>query len=194
MWVAYRMKIRLRSIAVCIAPIFLGVSLAGNALPDHQKSIDLNNEQKIWLDTHNRERLSLGAPALAWDDRLAKDAQSWAEELARTRRFEHALQKGDETDQGENLWMGTASRFSPTEMVGSWIEEKKDYKTGPFPQVSKTGKWADVGHYVQLIWSNTRKLGCAKATAAGNDYLVCRYFPSGNWEGQYAIKPDKPKS
>jgi hypothetical protein len=187
------MKICLRSITVCLAPVFLGGSLAGNALPDHSKSIDLNAEQRIWLDTHNRERVALGSPALAWDKALAKDAQAWADELARTRQFEHAPQKGDATDQGENLWMGTASRFAPHEMVNSWIDEKKDYKAGPFPKVSKTGKWADVGHYVQLIWSDTRKVGCAKATAAGDDYLVCRYFPAGNWEGQYAIKTDKPK-
>ncbi len=171
------MKTLSRSIALFALPFILGNSTA-------ETRPSLNAEQVAWLKSHNEERIALGVPPLQWDRGLAQDAQSWANQMARTRQFEHAPQKGDESDQGENLWMGTAGRFAPHEMVNGWIEEKKDFVRGPFPKVSKTGKWADVGHYVQLVWADTQKVGCAKSTAAGDDYLVCRYYPAGNWEGQ----------
>jgi uncharacterized protein YkwD len=144
----------------------------------------LTAQQQTWLDTHNAERARMGVAPLRWDTELERDARSWATSLANTRSFEHAPQRGDETDQGENLWMGTKNGYRSEEMVGAWIAEKRDYRSGIFPSVSKTGNWKDVGHYVQLIWHNTNRVGCAAAEGGGDEYLVCRYFPAGNWEGE----------
>jgi Cysteine-rich secretory protein family len=131
------------------------------------------------LATHNAERSRVGAPPLVWDSDLAKSATAWAVELAKTGAFEH--QKQD--DQGENLWMGTAEAYQPEEMVDGWVEERKYFKSGRFPEVSTTQDWSDVGHYTQLIWKTTTKVGCAKAVGNGSDFLVCRYSPPGNWMG-----------
>ena len=40
------------------------------------------------------------------------------------------------------------------------------------------------GHYTQVVWRNTREVGCAVARNGSDDFLVCRYWPSGNWMGQ----------
>jgi hypothetical protein len=140
------------------------------------------------LASHNRERTALGARPVRWDNSLAAQAQAWADHLARTGRFEHSPSSPlDESTAGENLWTGTAGAFSPEDMVGYWIDEKADFKPGVFPAVSRTGDLQAVGHYTQLIWSRTTRIGCGRATGAGGDVLVCRYVTSGNVVGERPI-------
>jgi Cysteine-rich secretory protein family len=147
------------------------------------------------LASHNEERRALGVAALVWDETLAADAQSWAKHLASKEVFEHAPQRNGALDEGENLWMGTAGAYTPDEMVGAWRDERKYYRNGVFPRVSSTGDWQDVGHYTQLIWHSTKRVGCALARGKDNEYLVCRYAPPGNWMGQNALGSpiEKPK-
>ena len=140
---------------------------------------------KTLLDRHNFYRAQVGVPALKWSDRLASNAQGWANNLAS--RGGKTLQHSSGSGEGENLWMGSAGYFSQQTMVDGWGEEKKYYKPGVFPDVSTTGNWSDVGHYTQLVWRNTTEVGCAIATAGGNDILVCRYSPPGNYMGQKAF-------
>lgn len=140
------------------------------------------------LAAHNRERAAIGVPALAWDAKLAADAKRWADALAATGAFEHS--PADPTDpevQGENLWAGTKGAWAPEEMVGLWIAEKRDYRPGVFPAVSKSGDLAKVGHYTQVIWRKTRKVGCALARGAREDVLVCRYSEGGNVLGEAVV-------
>jgi uncharacterized protein YkwD len=136
------------------------------------------------LASHNAERARLGVKPLAWSDDLAAKARKWAEHLAATNTFEHAVISKAEGDQGENLWMGTRDSYEAEEMVQAWIDERTMFKSGKFPANSTTGNWTDVGHYTQLIWQGTSRLGCAVATNRNDDYLVCRYDPPGNWVGQ----------
>lgn len=138
------------------------------------------------LAAHNREREQMGAPALAWDERLAGEAREWAGELVRVRALRHSGgSKG--SGEGENLWMGTAGYFSPEQMVGAWIAEKRDYRPGVFPAVSRTGDWTRVGHYTQIIWGRTRRIGCAIAGDGGSEVLVCRYALPGNVVGERPV-------
>ena len=88
------------------------------------------------LAVHNAERARLNQTPLIWEQALAKEAAIWANALASSRRFEHAQQ----SKHGENLWMGTRSAYSIEEMAGYWIDERKSYKQGQFPNVSRTGK------------------------------------------------------
>ena len=139
------------------------------------------NFNSILLTVQNAERERIGVPELTWNNNLAAQAQSWAESLARRGAFEHS---SGGSGQGENLWMGTAGAFSPEEMIGGFIDEVEYFQPGRFPSVSRTGNWADVGHYSQIVWPETREVGCALARGRGNDVLVCRYWPAGNVMGQ----------
>jgi Cysteine-rich secretory protein family len=136
------------------------------------------------LVTHNSARKTFGSAPLVWSDALAARAKAYAEIIARTRRFEHDPQTGRRPRDGENLFSGTRGAYRYAEMVQLWIDERADFVAGPFPNVSRSGDWSQVGHYTQLIWPGTREVGCAVASNADDDILVCRYFPAGNVVGQ----------
>ncbi len=133
------------------------------------------------LASHNAERSRLGIAPLAWNPQLAQQARAWAQSLSARRMFHHSRNSGG---AGESLWMGTSGAYSPEEMIEAFIEEKRYFRPGRFPGVSRTGRWSDVGHYTQLIWPATRELGCALVKGRSDDVLVCRYFPAGNVIGQ----------
>jgi hypothetical protein len=118
------------------------------------------------LDLHNRERAAVGSPPIEWDAHLAADAAEWTGE--------------PDNGQGENLFLGTRGAFDLDAMIGFWSVEKTDLK--------RLANWEDdfhtVGHYTQMVWNTTTHVGCAVASNADDDYLVCRYSPAGNVEGE----------
>ena len=135
------------------------------------------------LAAHNVERARAGVAPLVWDNALGTAAASYATRMAMSGRFAHSdrsLRRGT----GENLWMGTRGAFSVETMVGGWASEKRYFVPGVFPNVSRSGNWADVGHYTQMIWPTTQRVGCALATNGRSDYLVCRYATAGNIDGR----------
>ena len=134
------------------------------------------------LDAHNRERAAFGSPPLAWDPALAAGAQSHAQSLASLRALRHSPRSA-RPGQGENLWIGTRGAYPLQSMVGTWAAERRHFRPGRFPAISRTGNWAEVGHYTQMVWPTTSRLGCALASSARWDVLVCRYSPPGNVDG-----------
>lgn len=134
------------------------------------------------VESQNLERERLGLNNMAWDPSLAAAAAGYASELASTNRWQHSAWE-TRVGQGENLWMGTRAAFTPEEMVGGWLAERRMFHSGTFPNVSTSGSWHDVGHYTQLIWPATDRVGCAVRSNADYDYLVCRYSGPGNVMG-----------
>jgi Cysteine-rich secretory protein family/Beta/Gamma crystallin len=135
------------------------------------------------LNAHNRYRAEVGVPPLQWSDSLAADAQPWADYLASLGGF--TLIHSQAPGQGENLFVGGPSgAFGYTRMVDDWGYEQQSFVPGPFTGVGSDGN--PTGHYTQMIWRSTTHVGCAIATSGdGNDFLVCRYSPQGNVDGQY---------
>jgi len=146
----------------------------------------VNPFARALLEQHNRARDGAGVPRLAWSSKLAGEAQAWAEVLAREGRMRHAPREVS-GGAGENLWMGSAGYYGPDTMIGAFVDEQRVYRHVPFgTEVSTTGQWQDVGHYTQVVWRDTREVGCAVVSGAKDDFLVCRYWPAGNWWGQVA--------
>jgi hypothetical protein len=136
------------------------------------------------LAAHNYERARVSAPALRWDPYLAASAAAYARVLPRRGALQHSP-RASRPGQRENLWMGPRGLYSPEQMVGAWVAERRLFRPGVFPHVSRTGNWGDVSHYTQLIWRGTTRVGCAMHAAGRFDYLVCRYSPPGNIDGKY---------
>ena len=136
------------------------------------------------LAAHNAERAVAGTPPLKWAESLEAEARVWARELIGSNRFAHDPAPHG---HGENLWTGWGTRvWTPEAMVGEWIAEKAHYRHGVFPNVSRTAKWSDVGHYTQVVWRDTTHVGCAVETRGDRSVLACRYSPPGNVDGRSA--------
>ncbi len=131
------------------------------------------------LAAHNAYREPLGLVPLQWSDQLAAQAQQWAEHLADIGQLVHS-------GSGQNLAMASAGTETLTQLVDLWGGEAQDFVNGNFPDISTTGNWEDVGHYTQIIWRSTRRVGCGGAEENGMDFLVCDYDPPGNVMGEKA--------
>lgn len=134
------------------------------------------------LDLHNRERAAAGVAPARWDPALAAQAQGYAQVLARSGRLVHASRTA-RMGQGENLAMGTRGYYSPIALAAGWAAERRHFRSGYFPAVSRTGRWRDVGHYTQMIWPTSTRVGCGSAAGRTMLVLVCRYAPAGNRDG-----------
>ena len=61
-----------------------------------------------------------------------------------------------------------------------WYDEVKDYD-----YATGQSKGGAVGHFTQVVWKNSKKLGCGHATKDNGHYayVTCRYSPPGNYIG-----------
>jgi len=130
---------------------------------------------------HTKIRAEVKAESLTWSKELAAYAQKWADHLAATKcDLAHRPFSGEwEQKYGENLFAGSAKFFGVIDAVKLWENEKKDYKG----QAIGSGN-SNFGHYTQLVWKNTKQVGCGKAQCKDNLIVVCNYDPPGNVRGQ----------
>ncbi|MBU3077655.1 CAP domain-containing protein [Sphingomonas quercus] len=141
-------------------------------------------EDRLLL-AHNVARRQLGLGPLVWDAALAADAAVWSRHLARVGYLVHSPSDPRDPDpQGENLWAGTKGYYSPEQMVGLWLSERRNYVGGIFPNVSRTGDLEDVGHYTQMVWRSSTTVGCAVVSGEHDQFLTCRYAEGGNVIGE----------
>jgi uncharacterized protein YkwD len=136
---------------------------------------------EVVLESHNRKRKRHCAKPLEWSAELAEVAQGWADTLKkRGCPLEH-----NETKYGENLAAGTASVMTGERAVDIWYEENARYRYGPNEASAATG------HFTQLVWRDSRRLGCGTASCDAKRVWVCNYDPPGNVKGEYAdeVKP-----
>ena len=121
-------------------------------------------------------------PSLTWDQDLAAIAQAYAENCV----FEHSMAP----DLGENLYANTGST-SPEEVVAGWVSEVADYDYDT-NACAPDSQWG-CGHYTQVVWADSLRLGCGVATCTENSPFgssaawqnwVCNYDPPGNWVGE----------
>ena len=124
------------------------------------------NQQET-LQVHNQFRRQHHAPDLVWDDSLADYAKAYVGKCI----FAHSS-----PPYGENLAMGSPSIRAA---VGAWYSEKNLYS------YSRPGFSHATGHFTQVIWKSTTKVGCAYAACNGKNgtygkYWICEYSPAGN--------------
>ncbi|GIM01977.1 hypothetical protein Vretimale_6740 [Volvox reticuliferus] len=142
---------------------------------DHSSPWYLNKD--VALELHNLYRSWHDAPPLAWSDRLAREAQSWADRCW----FEHS-----QTPYGENLALGHPNINA---VVDGWYAESNKY------DFLKPGFNSTTGQFTQLVWVRTSMVGCAIGVCPnGVSYLggrwegklyVCMYWLPGNYAGQF---------
>ncbi len=141
------------------------------------------------LDVHNKYRAEVGSKPLKWSTSLAAGSKQWADHLASINHLVHSP-KPRSPNYGENLHSNTAGWKNYTQMMDGWYAEKQYFKDGVYPDVT-TDITKTVGHYTQMVASNTTEVGCGLNTSNtyNNDFLVCRYYPQGNVQGKSTLYP-----
>jgi uncharacterized protein YkwD len=125
------------------------------------------------LAAHNAVRQRMGIRPLAWSNRLASYAQEWADTLAASGEFKHR----SDPVYGENLFDITWGSVSPSEVVRDWAAQSEDYDY-------KANRCRGIcGHYTQIVWKTTKRVGCAMAKRGNREVWVCNYDPPGNLIG-----------
>ena len=125
---------------------------------------------------HNYWRADVGVGKIEYSEELAKVAFVWAQKLKeKSCAFEHSG-----NGYGENLFKGTKGYYTVADAIDSWGAEKKDYNYNK----NKCKSGAMCGHYTQIVWKNTTKVGCAQIECGGMITWVCNYDPPGNYVGQ----------
>jgi uncharacterized protein YkwD len=126
-----------------------------------------NNIKEQVLLTHNQFRARHYAQPLVWDDRLA----AYAERYANRCEFRHSS-----SPYGENLAAGYPTLAAA---IKFWYDEGAHYS------YSEPGFSMSTGHFTQVVWRATERIGCAYVSCDGRNgtqgkYLVCEYSPAGN--------------
>ena len=164
---------RIALLLSALVSLLTGVSQARASVADHSQL------SAAVLADHNQLRTKLNIPPMAWNEELAHRAAAWADHLARLGYMMHSG-----APEGENIWMGSAGEYSYDIMVRDWADEGRFFRAGYFPNVSTTGNWQDAAHFTQMVWRETRRVGCGVASRDGWDILVCRYSTPGNVLGR----------
>uniref|UniRef100_A0A8C5P3D0 Cysteine-rich secretory protein 3 n=1 Tax=Jaculus jaculus TaxID=51337 RepID=A0A8C5P3D0_JACJA len=144
-------------------------------------STTLRKVQQEIVNKHNALRRSVSPSAsdmlkMEWSAESAARAQQWANRCI----YGHSSREFRKINIscGENLYM--SSRPIPwSQAIQSWYDEHNnfEYAVGPKPTN------AVVGHYTQIVWNTSFRVGCAIAYCPQQFlkfFMVCHYCPAGN--------------
>jgi uncharacterized protein YkwD len=138
--------------------------------------VDLYAEEVIYAFQVYRDKYDLTPFTYSYD--LANNATKWAKYLAENNKFEHS---GGGSHYGESLAGSYYGVFNPAYYIDQWGAEQKLFIPDcTFPDCSTDGLWYNVGHYTQIIWRDTKSVGCGYWTVGDFTVYVCQYWPPGN--------------
>ena len=129
--------------------------------------------------------LDLKIVALPCCVQLCAHAQEWADKLLAEDLFQH--RPGQK--YGENIyssWSSSQAKVHGSVAVDSWYSEISQHSFGTETVGGQTG------HFTQVVWANTKKLGVGVATRGGKVIVVANYDPPGNYRGCYAQNVPPP--
>ncbi|XP_071844138.1 Golgi-associated plant pathogenesis-related protein 1-like [Apostichopus japonicus] len=134
------------------------------------------------LEAHNNYRAQHGAPPLKLNGNINKYAQRWANRCAKKATLQHRKNG----KYGENIHFaydsqGVDSITGATASKAFYDEiSKYNFNSAQFAQ--------GTGHFTQLVWKNSKRMGVGVAFNPKNKnqvYAVFNYDPAGNVQGQF---------
>lgn len=183
---------------LCIHPFGQPGSNCGGGF---QKRGLSNEDARLILHEHNRLRSLVasgnearGAPGpqppannmrlLEWDDELSRVAQSHADQCI----FEHECSDCRRVERfgvGQNLFISFQSNFNERvqwrRAIKAWYEEVAEFSN---QHINPFRFSTPVGHYTQMMWWNTVKIGCGFTMYQEGGWwkklYTCNYGPGGN--------------
>uniref|UniRef100_A0A915KDR4 SCP domain-containing protein n=1 Tax=Romanomermis culicivorax TaxID=13658 RepID=A0A915KDR4_ROMCU len=139
-------------------------------------TLDSNQVQTV-LNMHNQIRSKYGVPALVYDEKLAEFAKNYLESTGLCNMQHNTDTCGFSSDGpvGENIAV-VSGMSSPNVglLVNAWIGEQRFYRGGNMPFSGIKG----MGHFTQMIWHDTKSVGCGLLKCGNQAELICDYFPA----------------
>ncbi|KAJ8299047.1 hypothetical protein KUTeg_023107 [Tegillarca granosa] len=121
-------------------------------------------EQTLIINTHNNYR------AGTWDDEVASIAQKWADNCVTSHDQNYNRFIPGRLQSGQNLYYGSA-KVTWDQPINAWHSEVSDFTFGG------SNNLGQVGHYTQVVWAKSTKIGCGYAKCGSVYYYVCNYSP-----------------
>ncbi len=137
-----------------------------------------NNE---FINNHNKLRNTVGVANISWSNKVASSAQKWADNLQKQGCVMKHSPSSQREGYGENIAWSKGYYMTPSHATNMWGGEKKHYNY----RTNKCQNGKVCGHYTQMVWRNTKHIGCGVAKCAGKtSVMVCQYSPAGNYYGE----------
>ncbi|KAM0072993.1 putative CAP domain-containing protein [Helianthus debilis subsp. tardiflorus] len=116
------------------------------------------NSPQDYLNAHNSARAQVGVGNMVWNATVAAYAQNYANQRIGDCNLVHSG-----GPYGENLAEGSGT-FTGTARGCEFV----------------------CGHYTQVVWRNSIQLGCARVQCTNDGwwFIICSYYPPGNYAGQ----------
>lgn len=131
---------------------------------------------------HNYFRKLHQVPPVTWSSSLQKEAEDWVKYLAENNKFDHSPHNPG------NLYM---TSYRPDEYCSDaiwWFHQEEK-----FYNYSSPGFVRAAGHFTQVIWRNSKRIGAAWAIRNdGRLVLSIKYRPGGNYVGFFANNVFRP--
>ncbi|KAF7996968.1 hypothetical protein HCN44_005245 [Aphidius gifuensis] len=163
--------------------------LYGDKIPTRVLTTSNKKVQRKIVLYHNFFRTRVNPPAanmltMRWHNGAAKAAQKWAEACyALTHDNATGLHIDAFGSCGQNIFISTA-QVPWFFTIKTWFSEYEVFKYG----AHANNDLSLVGHYTQMVWAPTHRVGCGWAKCngtrgpQGRPYFsyVCNYCPAGN--------------
>ncbi|KAL3840626.1 hypothetical protein ACJIZ3_025217 [Penstemon smallii] len=140
-------------------------------------TLTITNEAKQFLNPQNVARYKLKLPPLVWDPKLARYAVWYANQRKADCELEHS-----NGPYGENIFWGSGNGWTPAQAAAAWVSERLGYNYWS----NSCAYGQDCGHYTQIVWKGTKRIGCARVVCSrgGGVFMTCNYDPPGNYMGE----------
>ncbi|XP_037032258.1 cysteine-rich venom protein pseudecin-like [Bradysia coprophila] len=167
----------------------------GDKVPQRMISTKLKRVQRRIVMLHDYFRTKVLPPAsnmlsMQWHNGAARAAQKWADQCrflvhdpVESRAVKHF------PSCGQNIFV-SSHKVHWLFALQSWFVEREQFVYG-----SKHNNSTAVGHYTQMVWAATHKVGCGITKCSGRysprgkpffNY-VCNYCPTGNFEDSLGL-------
>ena len=189
-----------RGAQVSVFYMLVAASATADFTPQQEQAV-LDGHNEIRSDVASglvgNEPTATDMVKLDWDDDLALVAQNWVDQCIwdhnSNRTSEYGALVGGNIYVGENLAVYLTTGSPPNLVdfaLDIWFDEVADYTYGPLTNAAADSS----GHYTQLVWADTHRVGCGLAVCPGTPfgypnytayYIACDYARGGNFIGFY---------
>jgi hypothetical protein len=185
-----------------VAPASSSAITTSAAAPSSTGSSGLAAALQAAVDRHNYHRGNHSDTGdLTWDDDLASAAQT----VANNCDWDHNTDVDGGASYGQNYAALPAGTTDYESSIDMWYSETSLFLPSYYGQMDPTsrgcssdGECPEYGHFTQMIWKASEKLGCAIAKCSSYSgsnapdgsmdpvFVVCNYSPPGNVNPEYA--------